>query len=152
MTIEVPVAELPSWVGREIGPGEWHEITQERVNTFADATGDHQWIHVDVDKAKDGPFGGTIAHGYLTLSLVPMLNWELWTYTGIAMGVNYGSDKVRFLAPVKVGNRVRIRTTVLAADLRPDGSFLVKNQVTVEVEGSDKPALVAETLSLAVPA
>ena len=152
MTIEVPVAELPSWVGKEIGPGEWHEITQERVNTFADATGDHQWIHVDVEKAKDGPFGGTIAHGYLTLSLVPMLNWELWTYTGIAMGVNYGSDKVRFLTPVKVGNRVRIRTTVLAADIRPDGSYLVKNQVTVEVEGSDKPALVAETLSLAVPA
>ena len=152
MTIEVPVADLPSWVGKEIGPGEWHEITQERVNTFAEATGDHQWIHVDVEKAKDGPFGGTIAHGYLTLSLVPMLNWELWTYTGIAMGVNYGSDKVRFLTPVKVGNRVRIRTTVLAADLRPDGSFLVKNQVTVEVEGSEKPALVAETLSLAVPA
>ena len=152
MTIEVPVAELPSWVGKEIGPGEWHEITQERVNTFADATGDHQWIHVDVEKAKDGPFGGTIAHGYLTLSLVPMLNWELWTYTGIAMGVNYGSDKVRFLTPVKVGSRVRIRTTVLAADLRPDGSYLVKNQVTVEVEGSEKPALIAETLSLAVPA
>ena len=152
MTIEVPVAELPSWVGKEIGPGEWHEITQERVNTFADATGDYQWIHVDVEKAKDGPFGGTIAHGYLTLSLVPMLNWELWTYTGIAMGVNYGSDKVRFLTPVKVGSRVRIRTTVLAADLRPDGSYLVKNQVTVEVEGSEKPALIAETLSLAGPA
>ncbi|MCU1602061.1 MAG: dehydratase [Frankiales bacterium] len=152
MTIEVPVAELPSWVGKEIGPGEWHEITQERVNTFAEATGDHQWIHLDVEKAKDGPFGGTIAHGYLTLSLVPMLNWELWTYTGVAMGVNYGSDKVRFLTPVRVGSRVRARTTVLSADLRPDGSYLVKNQVTIEVEGSDKPALVAETLSLAVPA
>ena len=152
MTLEVPVKDLPDWVGKEIGPGEWHEITQERVNTFADATGDHQWIHVDVERAKDGPFGGTIAHGYLTLSLVPMLNWELWTYTGIAMGVNYGSDKVRFLTPVRVGSRVRARTTVLAADLRPDGSYLVKNQVTIEVEGADKPALVAETLSLAVPA
>jgi len=152
MTIEVPVSDLPEWVGKEIGPGEWHEITQERVDQFAEATGDHQWIHVDVEKAKSGPFGGTIAHGYLTLSLVPMLNWELWTYTGIAMGVNYGSDKVRFLTPVKVGSRVRIRTTVLAADLRPDGSYLVKNRVTVEIDGADKPALVAETLSLAVPA
>ena len=151
MTLHVPVPDLPSWVGKEIGPGEWHEITQERVDTFADATGDHQWIHVDVEKAKAGPFGDTIAHGYLTLSLVPMLNWELWTYTGIAMGVNYGSDKVRFLTPVRVGSRVRARVKVLAADLRPDGSYLVKNQVTVEIEGADKPALVAETLSLAVP-
>jgi acyl dehydratase len=152
MTLEVPVKDLPSWVGKEIGPGEWHEITQERVSAFADATGDHQWIHVDVDRAKDGPFGGTIAHGYLTLSLLPMLNWELWTYTGIAMGVNYGSDKVRFLTPVRVGSRVRLRVQVLSVDPRPDGSLLVKNQSTVEVEGSAKPALVAETLSLAVPA
>jgi acyl dehydratase len=151
MTVEVPVAELPSWVGREIGPGEWHEITQERVDAFAGATGDHQWIHVDPERAKDGPFGGTIAHGYLTLSLVPMLNWELWTYTGVAMGVNYGSDKVRFLTPVKVGSRVRLRVTPLSVDPRPDGSLLVKNRMTVEVEGSEKPALVAETLSVAVP-
>ncbi|MFN2540514.1 MAG: MaoC family dehydratase [Mycobacteriales bacterium] len=152
MPVEVPVADLPSYVGREIGPGEWHEITQERVNQFAEATGDDQWIHVDVAKAKDGPFGGTIAHGYLTLSLIPMLSWELWTYTGAAMGVNYGSDKVRFLTPVRVGSRVRLRATVLSVDPRPDGSLLVKNQVTVEVEGSEKPALIAETLALAVPA
>jgi acyl dehydratase len=151
MPIEVPVAELPSFVGREIGPGEWHEITQERVNQFAEATGDHQWIHVDVEKAAEGPFGGTIAHGYLTLSLIPMLSWELWTYTGAAMGVNYGSDKVRFLTPVRVGARVRLRATVLAVDARPDGSLLVKNEVTVDVEGSDKPALVAQTLALVVP-
>jgi acyl dehydratase len=151
MTIEVPVSDLPQWVGREIGPGAWHEITQERVDQFAQATGDDQWIHVDVERAKDGPFGGTIAHGYLTLSLVPMLNWELWTYTGVAMGVNYGSDKVRFLTPVKVGSRVRLRVTPLSVDPRPDGSLLVKNRMTVEVEGSEKPALVAETLSVAVP-
>jgi acyl dehydratase len=151
MPIEVPVTELPSFVGREIGPGEWHEITQERVNQFAEATGDHQWIHVDVEKAAEGPFGGTIAHGYLTLSLIPMLSWELWTYTGAAMGVNYGSDKVRFLTPVRVGARVRLRATVLAVDARPDGSLLVKNEVTVDVEGSDKPALVAQTLALVVP-
>ena len=152
MPIEVPVAELPSSVGREIGPGEWHEITQERVNQFAEATGDHQWIHVDVEKAAEGPFGGTIAHGYLTLSLIPMLNWELWTVTGVAMGVNYGSDKVRFLTPVRVGSRVRLRVKVLSVDARPDGSLLVKNEATVEVEGSDKPALIAHTLSLTVPA
>ena len=152
MTVEVPVAELPSWVGREIGPGEWHEITQERVDQFAQATGDHQWIHVDVQRAKEGPFGGTIANGYLTLSLIPMLNWELWTFTGAAMGVNYGSDKVRFLTPVKVGSRVRLKVTVLSVDQRPDGSLLVKNEATVEVEGSDKPALIAHTLSLTVPA
>ena len=152
MTIEVPVADLPSWVGKEIGPGEWHEITQERVDQFAEATGDHQWIHVDPERAAAGPFGGTIAHGYLTLSLVPMLNWELWTYTGIAMGVNYGSDKVRFLTPVRVGSRVRMRGKVLSVDQRPDGSLLVKNEVTIEVEGSEKPALIAHTLSLAVPA
>src|SRR3954451_24096780 len=152
MTVEVPVAELPSWVGKEVGPGEWHEITQERVDQFAEATGDHQWIHVDPERAAAGPFGGTIAHGYLTLSLVPMLNWELWTFTGAAMGVNYGSDKVRFLTPVRVGSRVRLRVKVLSVDPRPDGSLLVKNQATVEVEGSEKPALVAHTLSLTVPA
>jgi acyl dehydratase len=151
MAVEVPVADLPSFVGREIGPGEWHDITQDRVDTFAEATGDHQWIHVDVARAQEGPFGGTIAHGYLTLSLVPMLSWELWTYTGAAMGVNYGSDKVRFLTPVKVGSRVRLRATVQSVDPRPDGSLLVRNEVTVEIEGSDKPALVAQTLSLVVP-
>ena len=152
MTVEVPVSELPSWIGKEIGPGEWHEITQERVDQFAEATGDHQWIHVDPARAAEGPFGGTIAHGYLTLSLIPMLNWELWTFTGAAMGVNYGSDKVRFLTPVRVGSRVRMRGKVLSVDARPDGSLLVKNEVTIEVEGSDKPALIAHTLSLPVPA
>ena len=152
MPVEVPVSELSSWVGREIGPGDWHEVTQERVDQFAEATGDHQWIHVDPARAAEGPFGGTIAHGYLTLSLIPMLNWELWTFTGAAMGVNYGSDKVRFLTPVRVGSRVRMRGKVLSVDPRPDGSLLVKNEVTIEVEGSDTPALIAHTLSLTVPA
>jgi acyl dehydratase len=151
MPLEVPVTELPSYVGREIGPGDWHEVTQERVDLFAEATGDHQWIHVDPVRAASGPFGGTIAHGYLTLSLLPMLQWELWAFTGATMGVNYGSDKVRFLTPVKVGSRVRLRLTVLSVDARPDGSLLVKNEATVEVEGSDKPALVAHTLALTVP-
>src|SRR5437660_12120697 len=96
--------ELADAKGEHLGWSDWHTVTQEQVNTFADATGDHQWIHVDVDKAAAGPFGGTIAHGYLTLSLLPKLSWELVTYTGAAMGVNYGSDKVRFLTPVKVGS------------------------------------------------
>ena len=123
------------------------------MNQFADATGDHQWIHVDPERAaKESPFGGPIAHGYLTLSLLPMLQWQLWTFTGAAMGVNYGSDKVRFLTPVKVGSRVRLRIKVLSVDPRPDGSLLVKNETTVEVEGSEKPALIAHTLSLTVPA
>ena len=147
------IATLDAFIGVEIGLSGWVTIDQRRIDAFADCTGDRQWIHVDVDRARhESPYGGTIAHGYLTLSLLPMLTWELWTYTGVAMGVNYGSDKVRFLTPVKVGSRVRLRVTPLSVDPRPDGSLLVKNQVTVEVEGSDKPALVAETLSLAVPA
>src|SRR4051794_27933634 len=144
--------KLLTLAGTDLGATDYREITQEQINKFAEATGDHQWIHVDPERAKDGPFGGTIAHGYLTLSLVPMLNWELWTFTGAAMGVNYGSDKVRFLTPVRVGSRVRLRVKVLSVDARPEGSLLVKNEVTVEVEGSDKPALVAHTLSLTVPA
>jgi acyl dehydratase len=152
MPLDVDVKDLPESIGRELGPGEWHEVTQTQVDLFAEATGDHQWIHVDPERAAQGPFGGTIAHGYLTLSLLPKLNWELWTITGTAMGVNYGSDKVRFLTPVKVGARVRLRVKVLAVDARPDGSLLIKNEATVEVEGSDKPALIAQTLSLAVPA
>ena len=147
MTLEVPVKDLPSWVGKEIGPGEWHEITQERVDQFAEATGDHQWIHVDVEKAKDGPFGGTIAHGYLTLSLVPMLNWELWTYTGIAMGVNYGSDKVRFPSPVPVDSKVRAGVELVSVE-PGGGGYRVTTRVTIERQGAGKPACVAETLSV----
>ena len=152
MTTTITLAELEQAGDRELGTSDWHEITQEQINQFAEATGDHQWIHVDPVRAAEGPFGGTIAHGYLTLSLIPMLNWELWTFTGAAMGVNYGSDKVRFLTPVRVGSRVRMRGKVLSVDARPDGSLLVKNEVTIEVEGSEKPALIAHTLSLTVPA
>jgi acyl dehydratase len=146
------LAALHEAAGQQLGYSEWHTVDQKRVDLFAEATGDHQWIHVDPVRAAAGPFGGTIAHGYLTLSLLPMLQWELWTFTGAAMGVNYGSDKVRFLTPVKVGSRVRLRLTVLSVDARPDGSLLVKTEATVEVEGSDRPALVAHTLSLTVPA
>src|SRR3982751_45968 len=108
MTVEVPVAELPSWIGKEIGPGEWHEITQERVDLFAESTGDHQWIHVDPERAKDGPFGGTIAHGFLTLSLAPALLGEVLAVPGATFVVNYGLNRVRFPAPVPVGSKVRM--------------------------------------------
>src|SRR3954465_12543649 len=124
MTIEVPVAELPSWVGKEIGPGDWHEITQERVNTFADATGDHQWIHVDVDRAKDGPFGGTIAHGYLTLSMIPRFNQELLRIEVSGPRLNYGLNKVRFPHPVKVGTRIRCTAALAGLTDVPAGKQL----------------------------
>jgi acyl dehydratase len=152
MTTEIDVHDLPAAVGRELGPGPWHEVTQEQVNLFAQATGDDQWIHVDPERAAAGPFGTTIAHGYLTLSLLPALQRELWTFVGAAMGVNYGLDKLRFPSPVKVGARVRLRVRVLEVDQRSDGSLLLKNEATIEVEGSDRPGCVAHTLSLVVPA
>ncbi|MGZ4633389.1 MAG: MaoC family dehydratase [Actinomycetes bacterium] len=152
MTTEIDVRDLPTAAGRELGPGPWHEVTQQQVDLFAEATGDDQWIHVDPERAAAGPFGTTIAHGYLTLSLLPLLQRELWTFTGAAMGVNYGLDKLRFPSPVKVGARVRLRVKVLDVEQRPDGSLLLKNEATVEVEGSDRPGCVAHTLSLVVPA
>jgi acyl dehydratase len=151
MTTEIDVRDLSSAVGRELGPGPWHEVTQQQVDLFAEATGDDQWIHIDPVRAAAGPFGATIAHGYLTLSLLPMLQRELWTFVGAAMGVNYGLDKLRFPSPVKVGARVRLKVTVLAVDERPDGSRLIKNEATIEVEGSDRPACVAHTLALVFP-
>jgi acyl dehydratase len=151
MTTEIDVRDLSSAIGRELGPGSWHEVTQAQVDLFAEATGDDQWIHIDPVRAAAGPFGTTIAHGYLTLSLLPLLQRELWTFVGAAMGVNYGLDKLRFPSPVKVGARVRLRVKVLAVDERPDGSRLIKNEATIEVEGSDRPACVAHTLALVVP-
>lgn len=153
MTTEIDVRDLPGAVGRELGPGPWHEVTQDRVDLFADATDDHQWIHVDPARSATGPFGATVAHGYLTLSLLPALQRELWTFVGAAMAVNYGLDKLRFPAPVRVGSsvRLRVRVRVLDVERRPDGSLMVKNEATVEVEGSDRPACVAHTLALIVP-
>lgn len=148
---QIDVRELPAAIGRAIGPGPWHEITQTQVDLFATATGDDQWIHVDVERAAQGPYGGTIAHGYLTLALLPMLQRELWTFVGMAMGVNYGLEKVRFPSPVKVGSRVRLRLTVLGVDERADGSMLLKNEATLEVHGQGRPACVAQTLALVVP-
>jgi acyl dehydratase len=142
--------EIEAVAGQEIGTTDWVEITQERVNQFADATGDHQWIHVDVEKAKDGPFGGTIAHGYLTLSLVPWLGSMLFSLQTPGAKLNYGVNKVRFPNPVRVGSRIRSRVTINAVVDIPAGKQLTVGHV-IEVEGEDKPACVAETVVLLLP-
>ncbi|WP_045742738.1 MaoC family dehydratase [Actinoplanes rectilineatus] len=134
--------ELRALTGRDLGTGEWLEITQERVNTFADATGDHQWIHVDVERAAGGPFGGPIAHGYLTLSLVIPLFGTLLKVEGISMGINYGLDRVRFPSPVRVGSKVRLRATVVSVE-DVQGGVQATYDFTVELDGSAKPACVA---------
>lgn len=144
------IEELQQVVGEHLGYSDWHQVTQEAVYQFAEATGDHQWIHVDVERAKDGPFGGTIAHGYLTLSLVPMLVWQIYQVEGVKLGVNYGSNKVRFPTPVPVGSRVRAGVELVSVEPSSMG-FTVTTKVTIELEGADKPACVAETLSVIVP-
>lgn len=140
-------AALQHLIGTEIGVSGWLEVTQERVTAFADATDDHQWIHVDPGKAAAGPFGGTIAHGFLTLSLTVTLSAQVELDVGSPrMAINYGLEKVRFPAPVPVGSRIRARIgLVSAADV--EGGIQVNRSVTIEVEGSEKPAMVAETVS-----
>jgi acyl dehydratase len=143
------VEELKSMIGQELGVSDWLEITQERVNQFADATGDHQYIHVDPERARGTFFGGTIAHGYLTLSLIPLLSsmrQGVKINLGGKMGVNYGLNKVRFTAPVPVGKRIRARFTLLAVDEIGAQAVQTTNQVVIEVEGGEKPACIAETL------
>ena len=149
--VQIDVRDAVSVAGQRLGPGPWLEVTQTQVDQFADSTGDHQWIHVDVERAAEGPYGGTIAHGYLTLSLAPVLCGSLVEWTHRSMGVNYGLDKVRFLTPVKVG--ARIRGSLVFADItqRPDGAIVVTSDITVEVEGSDKPACVARQLVMMRP-
>jgi acyl dehydratase len=132
--------------GLELGPSEWTEVTQERVNMFADATGDHQWIHVDPERAAKGPFGGTIAHGFLTLSMLPQGTFELMQVEDASAAINYGLNKVRFPAPVPVGSRVR--TSFRLVDVSEvEGGVQVTTAATVEREGSEKPVCVAETVS-----
>lgn len=143
-------ADLAGAVGQR-ATGDWFEISQERIAAFANATEDRQWIHLDAERAASGPFGGTIAHGYLTLSLLPRLVEGLLEVGGLAMAVNYGLDKVRFLLPVRAGSRVRAVTELLAADETPQGVRAL-SRTTVEVEGAERPALIAETLALLVPA
>ena len=134
-------------VGTDLGTTDWVTVTQERINTFADATGDHQWIHVDPERAKDGPFGACVAHGYLTLSLANLFLPQLLTYQRLKMGVNYGCDKVRFPAPVKVGSRVRGRGEVVAAEPVKGDGVQVTVRISVEIEGTDKPGCVVDTIS-----
>ncbi|MEV5826994.1 MaoC family dehydratase [Spirillospora sp. NPDC052242] len=135
--------EIKALAGTDLGHSDWLEITQERVNTFADATDDHQWIHTDAAKAKDGPFGGTIAHGYLTLSLVIPLFNDLLAIQGTTMSINYGLEKVRFPSPVRVGARVRLAATVAEVTDVPGDGVQMTCDFTIEIEGSDKPACVA---------
>jgi acyl dehydratase len=142
----VEIKDLPGLVGKEVGVSEWLQITQERVNEFAEATGDHQWIHVDVARATK-EMGGPIAHGYLTLSLIPHLSAGLLPVKGVTRGINYGSDKVRFINMVRVGKRVRLRQTLLGVEPKAGGTQL-KNLCTIEIEGEERPACVAETISV----
>ena len=141
------LAEFVAAKGEHLGYSDWHEVTQEQVNLFAEATGDHQWIHVDVERAKAGPFGGTIAHGYLTLSLIPMLGAGVYRVGGLKMGINYGTNKVRFPNPVKVGSRVRAGAELVEVTEVAHGTQAVL-KYTVEIENEPKAACVAETVVL----
>ena len=144
---------LDEWrtaLGTHVGYSGWRTITQDEVNKFADATGDHQWIHVDPERAKDGPFGGTIAHGYLTLSMAPQLVWEIFMVKGIEASLNYGPNKVRFPAPLPVGSRIRVGAELLALESTGAGVREIM-RITVEREGGDKPVCVAETVNILIP-
>lgn len=151
MRVFANLDELAAAKGEHLGHGEWHEITQAEINLFADATSDHQWIHVDLEKAAAGPFGAPVAHGFLTLSLIPMLVRDIYTVQGLSMGVNYGLNKVRFPSPVVVGSRVRAGAELAETTDVAQGKQAVV-RVTVEIEGNPKPACVAETVVLLVPA
>ncbi len=146
MKIFESLADLAACVGQEVALSDWVTITQEQVNRFAEATGDHQWIHVDVARAKDGPFGAPIAHGFLTLSLLPVFFDSAFELRRSGLGLNYGLNKVRFTAPVPVGSRLRARMHLLACDPIDNEGLQMTWRVTVEREGSDKPACVAECL------
>jgi acyl dehydratase len=140
------LAELKDAEGDELGTSDWHLVTQEAVDAFADVTGDHQWIHVDVERAKQTPFGGTIAHGYYTLSLAPMLTEQVFTLEGFAFAINYGLNKVRFPAPLPVGKRVRLQAKLTEVSDVPGGAQMTV-LATFEVEGGDKPVCVAEEIA-----
>jgi acyl dehydratase len=146
MTTITGLDQLKDAEGQELGASEWHEVTQKDIDAFADVTGDHQWIHVDPERARDTPFGGTIAHGYYTLSLAPRFSEQILKLEGFAFGVNYGLNKVRFPAPLPVGSRVRMRGKVASVEPIPGGAQLAL-ELTFEREGGDKPVCVAETLA-----
>ena len=148
LTLETP-RDVLSHLGQELGPSEWLTVTQEMIDKFAEATGDHQWIHVDVERAKrEMPGGKTIAHGYLTLSLLPRLAPTLMKIEKRKRGINYGSNKVRFISPVPAGSRVRLRQRLVNAEETKDGGLRITSEMTIEVEGSERPAMVAETMGV----
>ncbi|HEX4249363.1 MAG TPA: MaoC family dehydratase [Pseudonocardia sp.] len=140
------VDELKAAVGEQLGSSDWVTVDQKQVDTFAEATGDHQWIHVDTEKAKAGPFGGTIAHGFLTLSLLPIFSWQVYKVENVKMGINYGLNKVRFTSPVPVNSRLRGTYELLEVSEVKDAVQVI-TKVTVEIEGSERPACVAEWVS-----
>lgn len=144
------VADLEKAVGTHLGHSEWHTIDQDQIDAFAAATGDDQWIHVDPVKAAEGPFGSTVAHGFLTLSLLPILTWQVYTVEGVKMIVNYGADKLRFPSPVPVGSRVRAGVELNAVTPITRG-YQIALRVTIEREGGDKPACVADMLAVVMP-
>ena len=144
--------ELKAAVGKPLGVSDWLEIDQKRIDLFAEATGDHQWIHVDPERAKQGPFGTTIAHGYLTQSLVNLFMPQIVQVRGIAMGINYGADRLRFPAPVPVGSRIRGRAEIISAEDTKDGAVQAKVRITVEIENSESPACVVDAISRYYPA
>lgn len=151
MVSKVTIDEIPASVGQEVGCSEWHTVTQEMISQFADATDDHQFIHTDPERARETPFGGTIAHGFLTLSLLSTLAYEaLPELEGQTFGINYGFDKVRFMAPVKSGARVRARFVLSDADIRPSGRIIFHYAVTLEIENSKKAALIADWITIAM--
>jgi acyl dehydratase len=151
MTTRLTLAELEASGDRELGTSDWHEITQEQIDRFAEATGDHQWIHVDPEAAANGPFGTTVAHGYLTLSMLPMLLSEVVSVSDAVMGVNYGTEKIRFTSPVPSGSRVRLHAKLVRAERRGP-SVVWTVGVQIEIEGKEKPALVGEVVYMAAGA
>ena len=149
MTIEITLEELKTYEGRALSPSEWFEIKQDRIDQFADCTDDHQFIHVDPEAAGQTPFGSTIAHGFLSLSLMSgHRSAEMPTLENTVMNINYGLDRLRFVTPVKVNSRVRIHTKILSVTEKTPGKILIKSEKTMEIEGEEKPALVAETLTM----
>ena len=149
MKTSIALTALPTWLGLEVAVSDWVTITQERIDLFADATGDHQWIHIDPERAaKESPFGATIAHGFLTLSLVPYLKGECIEFTGVKMGVNYGTNRVRFMAPVKVNSKLRGRFKLMSVEQIKGGAQMVW-ECTLEMQGLEKPACIAELVSRA---
>jgi acyl dehydratase len=146
--ITLTLEELERSAGRELGTSEWHEIGQEQIDLFAEATGDHQWIHVDPEAAADGPFGTTVAHGYLMLSMLPLLLGEIVAVTDAVVGVNYGTEKIRFTSPVPSGSRVRLHAKLLRTERR-DANVIWQVGIQIEIEGEQKPAVVGEVVYLA---